>query len=540
MFSTTKTKSSANRGVGFALLIGFVAQLGARLPAQITVEVFTNRADFEARLGETRAIDFEDVDTEAEDPREISPDRYVESHGIRIRGEQGQFIGRTFENPDDFPASSGVNVYASGPAVPSDGSQGVGDSTTDVIFHAGEGRALVAGFGVMFIDADVRTDAYASGFSVFGRHGRLLGSTGRVLGSNAEQLFRGVVTVDTKTGEPVASIARAQISAGQGWPAALRTEGVVLDDFVFGVPVAMESGTTFEVYSDPALFASRAGETRQIDFDDVSTEGGPSPFEPDRYATGTGMVIRGAEGQFAGRTFGHDDFPPPSAPNTYAPGPAVPTDGTAGPGGNTTDVVFRSGNREAVTSGFGAKFVDADRPDLRPTFMRVFGERGELLGASGIIRGQDSRAVFRGILVVDARTNVPVKHIAQVELVTGAGWPGLRDGSEVVTLDDFVTALPAPPSTRFIRGDSSGDGLVNITDAVSILGFLFLGDDPGSCEESFDQDDNGAVNLTDAIGLLNWLFLGGLPPREPFPGCGVDSETMDAIDCEAYPPCDAA
>ena len=71
---------------------------------------------------------------------------------------------------------------------------------------------------------------------------------------------------------------------------------------------------------------------------------------------------------------------------------------------------------------------------------------------------------------------------------------------------------------RFRRGDSNGDGSLNITDPISLLGFLFLGGERPPCFDAADADDSGALEITDPIRILNHLFLGG----EPLPAPGSD------------------
>jgi hypothetical protein len=90
----------------------------------------------------------------------------------------------------------------------------------------------------------------------------------------------------------------------------------------------------------------------------------------------------------------------------------------------------------------------------------------------------------------------------------------------------------------FRRGDLTADGQFNLTDAIALLGHLFLGA-PGelSCRRSADADDSGRLEITDAIYLLAFAFLGGPQPPAPFPGCGFDT-TRDTLDCARYPPCD--
>ena len=56
------------------------------------------------------------------------------------------------------------------------------------------------------------------------------------------------------------------------------------------------------------------------------------------------------------------------------------------------------------------------------------------------------------------------------------------------------------------------------------------------CLDAADVDDSGRVDLTDAIGLLQFLFLGGAGPRSPFPGCGADP-SEDGLGCATLPPC---
>lgn len=102
-----------------------------------------------------------------------------------------------------------------------------------------------------------------------------------------------------------------------------------------------------------------------------------------------------------------------------------------------------------------------------------------------------------------------------------------------------LTALLIPlsagglPSAVFTRADVNQDGRRDISDAVRIFQFLFLGIDEVSCLDAADTDDSGAVDISDGIFLLNYLFLGGPPPRPPFPGCG-DDPTADALDCAKF------
>jgi hypothetical protein len=90
-----------------------------------------------------------------------------------------------------------------------------------------------------------------------------------------------------------------------------------------------------------------------------------------------------------------------------------------------------------------------------------------------------------------------------------------------------------PKSYPFVRGDASFDGMINITDAIVLLEFLFQGGLAFECEDAADADDDGVLVITDAIYILSSLFLGGPPPREPYPDDGFDP-TEDALGCRGY------
>ena len=75
----------------------------------------------------------------------------------------------------------------------------------------------------------------------------------------------------------------------------------------------------------------------------------------------------------------------------------------------------------------------------------------------------------------------------------------------------------------FLRGDVDHSGDIDITDAIRLLGYLFLGDPPPPCRPAADSDADGKLNLTDAINILSFLFLGG-------PGF-ADLSTEEQITC---------
>ncbi len=64
-----------------------------------------------------------------------------------------------------------------------------------------------------------------------------------------------------------------------------------------------------------------------------------------------------------------------------------------------------------------------------------------------------------------------------------------------------------------LPGDVNGDGHTTITDAVTIICFIFGGcSTAGVCPQTVDIDGSGSINIADAVALINYIFAGGPPP----------------------------
>ncbi|MEM7166709.1 MAG: CARDB domain-containing protein [Planctomycetota bacterium] len=97
--------------------------------------------------------------------------------------------------------------------------------------------------------------------------------------------------------------------------------------------------------------------------------------------------------------------------------------------------------------------------------------------------------------------------------------------------------LPADGAARFLRGDVSVDGFLNVADAVQLLQGLFTGA-PLTCRDAADVNDDGSVDISDPVRLLQYMFGVGAVPPGPFPNCASDP-TTDTLDC-AQPHCGGA
>ena len=63
-----------------------------------------------------------------------------------------------------------------------------------------------------------------------------------------------------------------------------------------------------------------------------------------------------------------------------------------------------------------------------------------------------------------------------------------------------------------ICGDVNADGLINVTDIVYLINYLFQGGPAPYPIQVADVNSDGAVNVIDVVYLINYLFGGGPPP----------------------------
>ena len=89
-----------------------------------------------------------------------------------------------------------------------------------------------------------------------------------------------------------------------------------------------------------------------------------------------------------------------------------------------------------------------------------------------------------------------------------------------------TVVLPGPLPPFLLRGDVNGDEEVGMSDAVTLLNWLFLGGKTPGCAEQADINGSGEISLADAVYELQWEFAGGTPPPDPFPECGPDTATL--------------
>jgi C1A family cysteine protease len=73
---------------------------------------------------------------------------------------------------------------------------------------------------------------------------------------------------------------------------------------------------------------------------------------------------------------------------------------------------------------------------------------------------------------------------------------------------------------EYICGDANADATVNVSDAVYIINYVFVGGDPPDPMESGDCNCDGTCNVSDAVWIINYVFVGGNGP------CDTDGDEM--------------
>ena len=154
-------------------------------------------------------------------------------------------------------------------------------------------------------------------------------------------------------------------------------------------------------------------------------------------------------------------------------------------------------------------------------------------------RGDNQRLVQ---LVFDVSNRAPFPSVTEVQLINNSEISRIFN---IFTVDGF-TKLPVLDSSRveiippfplprfFLRGDADSNRRLEITDAIVILSFLFLGGDQPTCMDAGDVNDFGRIDISAAISLLNFLFLGGRAPAVPFPNAGLDPTEDDFPECVTF------
>jgi outer membrane protein assembly factor BamB len=88
---------------------------------------------------------------------------------------------------------------------------------------------------------------------------------------------------------------------------------------------------------------------------------------------------------------------------------------------------------------------------------------------------------------------------------------------KIIAFDEHGSSTEGPLWTfttipAYTCGDCNDDGNINISDAVWIINYVFIGGDAPNPLCVGDANADGGVNVSDAVHIINYVFIGGDPP----------------------------
>ena len=78
--------------------------------------------------------------------------------------------------------------------------------------------------------------------------------------------------------------------------------------------------------------------------------------------------------------------------------------------------------------------------------------------------------------------------------------------------DNHIVEAGYVHASFVMRGDATGDGLIDVADVLYLINYLFLGTSAPCPMEAGDATCDGIVDVADVLFLINYLFLGTSPP----------------------------
>jgi len=96
-------------------------------------------------------------------------------------------------------------------------------------------------------------------------------------------------------------------------------------------------------------------------------------------------------------------------------------------------------------------------------------------------------------------------------------------GSLSIRVASQAGVSPAAASLTYteaiLRGDANESGVIDLSDAVFILLFLYAEGENPVCTDAADVNRDGKVDIADAVALLSYLFAGGPAPQPQTADC---------------------
>lgn len=121
--------------------------------------------------------------------------------------------------------------------------------------------------------------------------------------------------------------------------------------------------------------------------------------------------------------------------------------------------------------------------------------------------------------------------VCPLEIDLGVG-QGIGAGAPIVATDTDFCLAPVPlQAADFVRGDTNGDGVIDVADIVFVAKWAAAVGVVGTCSAAADTNRDLSVDIADAVYLASYLFAAGAPPAAPFASCGQGGP------CDSYAHC---
>jgi aminopeptidase N len=106
--------------------------------------------------------------------------------------------------------------------------------------------------------------------------------------------------------------------------------------------------------------------------------------------------------------------------------------------------------------------------------------------------------------VLSGTPNFPTTYYFTIQCVDSDTPPVVRQRNYVVEVLDS-----SPP----LSGDANGNGVINVSDVVFLINYIFSSGPAPNPLAVGDADCSGSINISDAVRLVNYIFSGGAAPN---------------------------
>jgi len=154
-----------------------------------------------------------------------------------------------------------------------------------------------------------------------------------------------------------------------------------------------------------------------------------------------------------------------------------------------------------LTTNFSVRKIVVDPAQTSRLFAATFGD--------GLFVSEDGGAVWSAY-----NSGLTSLELWTIAIRPGSSPEQLWIGSD---LQGVFKKNYAPPGSCTACGDANGDGLIDISDAVFLISYIFSGGvAPGDCnypKGKGDANGSGTVDIADAVCIISYVFAGGGPPH---------------------------